>query len=293
MTDPLNNPIFVIGAPRSGTSILGRILSSHPSLCYSNEPRFVWRYGNDEKSDALLPCHLNTGIRDHIRDHFSTVVEQGDGTRLLEKHPSNSLRMAFINEIFPDAVFVHVIRDGYESIASIKRYWENRAEGLNHRREGTNESILSQRFCEMAWRQFPYYLGEFVQRVAPQSLSGRRLWGPRLPGMKSLVHELPLLTVCALQWRACVEMATQYGRNSVDSSRYIELGLDQLSERVVTDLLGRLKLSDAEATVLGYFDSEFDAAPRPSAEQLFSPEELALVEPHVTAVSRLIGEGVQ
>jgi len=269
MSDSLHAPIFIVGAPRTGTSILGRIMSSHPALSYSNEPRFVWRYGNDRKSDVLQADSLNANIEQHIRKHFSNVVESGTGKRLLEKHPSNSLRMQFVHKIFPDAQFVHIKRDG---------------QGVSYERIDSGQNILVQRLGEMAARQLPFYSMEILQRLVPGELLGSPHWGPRLPGMKQLVKELPLLSICALQWRACVEMAATYGRKALRNDQYMEIELANLTENRLIQLLSDLQLEQSDE-VLGFFRANFKSTPAKTKDELFSKGELELIDPHVNAVN--------
>jgi hypothetical protein len=38
----IENPVFIVGCPRSGTTILGQILGQTPSFFYLNEPRYIW-----------------------------------------------------------------------------------------------------------------------------------------------------------------------------------------------------------------------------------------------------------
>ncbi|MDQ6840024.1 MAG: sulfotransferase, partial [Actinomycetota bacterium] len=49
----VRQPVIVLGAPRSGTTLLASILSAHSQVTVVGEPRLVWRYGNDSRSDQL------------------------------------------------------------------------------------------------------------------------------------------------------------------------------------------------------------------------------------------------
>ena len=90
----LQSPIFILGAPRSGTAILADVLRSHPDLAYVREPRFIWRHGNDGKSDLLQPADARPEVIAHIRASFAGLVRSQGRSRLLEKLPSNSLRIS-------------------------------------------------------------------------------------------------------------------------------------------------------------------------------------------------------
>ncbi len=50
----LDRPIILIGSPRSGTSLLGRLLAAHPDVAHWKEPRMVWITGNQHLPDDVL-----------------------------------------------------------------------------------------------------------------------------------------------------------------------------------------------------------------------------------------------
>ena len=70
LPDLLKSPVIIIGAPRSGTSFLSRLLSEHSTLAMSIEPRLVWKWGNDGLSDLLSPAHARAEVIDYVRETF-------------------------------------------------------------------------------------------------------------------------------------------------------------------------------------------------------------------------------
>ena len=72
----LDRPIVVVGAPRSGTTLMGELLSAHPALAHVEEPRLTWRYGNDAKSDMLGPEDARPEVCQFIRQRFAATVQQ-------------------------------------------------------------------------------------------------------------------------------------------------------------------------------------------------------------------------
>lgn len=252
----VDRPIIILGAPRAGTSLLGRLLETHPELEHVKEPRFVWRYGNDSRSDMLPAFAARPEVIEHINTYFERHIVERSGSRLVEKTPSNSLRVPFIEKVFPDAQYVHIMRNGYDSAMSIRWYWQNFTKGLQIGRKGSSQSILAQRLQEVRLRQIPYYLGEFVARVIPRPEGvPRTLWGPRLPGMRDLVRDLGLLEVAALQWRFCVERACLDGR-ALGPERYYELRLEDLTEEKFKEIFAFLGLDYAPESQR-YFHEEF------------------------------------
>lgn len=251
----LNAPIVILGAPRSGTTLLGTVLSVHPHLAYADEPRLVWRYGNDRKSDMLEREDARPAVIRHIRGYFDRVVADAGKQRLLEKTPANSLRPAFVDAVLPDCLFIHITRSPIDSVLSIRRFWRDHARGVR----GGAPGRVSQRFRELSPARLPYYSLELLRRMAPAPLSrivGQNIWGPRIPGMQRLLRDLDLLDVCALQWRMCVEMSRHFG-DRLPTHRYLEIRLEDMSPQVLRQVMEFCELED-DAAVAGRFEQDFD-----------------------------------
>lgn len=239
--DVLKEPVFIIGSPRSGTTFLGDILSRHPHLFYAIEPTPIWRYANERKSDLLTSEDCTSSIRKYIRNRFRKSILRNNKFRLLDKTPHNSLRIPFINSVFSDAQFVHILRDPYETILSIAKYWETNTKGFKDVR-------IYQRLGELAPRQIYYYGKEFVKRLFGVPV----IWGPLLPNMDKLVREMTVLEISALQWKLCMENAKLHGRE-LGPSRYMEVNLENLDAGMLEDIMCFLGLPDHELII-----KEFD-----------------------------------
>jgi hypothetical protein len=115
----LREPVFIIGAPRSGTTFLGDCIGSLPGVSYHHEPvatktagRYV--YGG-EWSEALAGRFFRLVYAWLMRIHLD-----GD-LRFAEKTPSNAFIVRFLARTFPDSRFVHIIRDGRDAALSHAR----------------------------------------------------------------------------------------------------------------------------------------------------------------------------
>jgi hypothetical protein len=250
----LDRPIIILGAPRSGTTMLGRTLGHHASLAYIHEPRLVWRYGNDQKSDMLSPHDARAEVRQYIRGYFAGFVRDSGATRLLEKTPSNSLRPEFVEAVLPGCRFVHIVRDPIDAVLGIHRFWREHTYGM----ESFHRGHLRKRIGEISWRRLPSYAKEAVYRLAPRRIArtlGQNVWGPRLPGIDGLVRDLEVLDVCALQWRMCTETAIHFGRR-LPPDRYMEIWLEHLSPEVFRQVLVFCELDDDEE-MLRAFDRNY------------------------------------
>lgn len=279
----LDRPIVVIGAPRSGTTLLGQLLGAHPALCHIDEPRLTWKYGNDGKGDMLTGADARPDVCRFIRERFAEAVRNGGKQRLIEKTPSNSLRMEFVERVLPGCLFVHITRDGVESSLAIRRFWQQHARGVKPQK-------LWERLREIKPRQFPYYGKEFIRRVMPKPLAGlvkQPVWGPRIPGIDSLLKELELIEVCALQWRTCVEAACHYGR-TLPADRYMECRLEEMSPELLESVLEFCQL-DSSPEVEATFARDFDAGQTRHRRAAASDEDLELIHRWTESTLKWLG----
>lgn len=287
----VTRPVIILGAPRAGTSVLGRLLEAHPEFVHVKEPRFVWRYGNDHLSDILPASAARQEVVKHIHSHFDRMIGDRSELRLLEKTPSNSLRVPFIDRVFPDAQYVHITRNGYDAALSIRWYWQNFTKGLGQSRKGSRESILAQRLAEVRPSQIPWYAGEFLGRLIPRrSGQPRTLWGPRLPGMRQMLREMDLLEVAGLQWRTCVERARIDGP-AVAPGRYYEVRLEDLNEDRLRDIFAFLGLAYAPEA-RRYLEEEFTPSMTGSRREALAQltrEERAILRRVVEPTSAWLG----
>ena len=284
----LQKPVIVLGAPRSGTSFLGRVLGKHRSLFYLREPRLTWSYANDAKSDMLRSQDARPAVVRHIRRTFAEQIRAAHKTRMLEKTPRNALRMAFIDQIFPDAIYIHILRSPIDTILSIRSAWERNAHGLKNMMPGR----MRQRMGEVNLRRMPHYAGELLRRALPRSLGrravGHPVWGPRLPGLSQMVAEMDMLAIACIQWRTCVEAAVYHGR-TLPPQRYREVRLDQVSSDMIRDLLAFAELDDDPA-IFAYLDESFDAKRPSGRRKQVSSEDLATIRRWTHSPCAWLGE---
>jgi hypothetical protein len=123
-------PIFVIGSPRSGTTLLRLILDSHAHISCGEETHFlrdleaiVGRNWSLVQTYGLDRGWWLSHIRALYADFQSEVLARSGKTRWAEKDPTYTLHLPFIEELFPDAVYVHLLRDGHDVVASFKDRW--------------------------------------------------------------------------------------------------------------------------------------------------------------------------
>ena len=127
-------PIFVVGSPRSGTTLLRLILDSHPRIACGPETHILadlddslrrhWRrlerYGRDESYWQARCRHLF----EEVKGDYAAAKGK---PRWADKTPSYALHLPFITALFPEAQIVHLIRDARMVTASALHRWGWRA----------------------------------------------------------------------------------------------------------------------------------------------------------------------
>ena len=133
---PVEKPIFILGIGRSGTTILGLILSMHHDVAYLNEPKAIWHIihpnediiGSYSKDDALLQLSsedVNNDMRHRAKQIYGAYLSSTFSRRLVDKYPELIFRVDFVKALFPDAHFIFLIRNGWDTCQSIAA-WSDR-----------------------------------------------------------------------------------------------------------------------------------------------------------------------
>lgn len=116
----IHRPIFIVGAPRSGTTFLGDCMAQIESVAYFFEPVYTKAVGYLLAGGELLPA---CGERE-FRKTYGNLMRGLDDKRFCEKTPTNVFLMEELRAWFPDAKFIHIIRDGIDMAAShVQKGW--------------------------------------------------------------------------------------------------------------------------------------------------------------------------
>jgi hypothetical protein len=146
-------PFFIIGCPRSGTTLLQLLINSHPKIAIPPESHIFVRFSKifenygDLNNKANLKLFVQDLLKDyHIRDWDLGVSVDDFCDQLKEKSlrnvialllelyaqkdlkirwgdktPQHMLHVREIKKIFPEAKFIHLIRDGRDVAVSSSR----------------------------------------------------------------------------------------------------------------------------------------------------------------------------
>jgi hypothetical protein len=115
-------PIFLVGSPRSGTTLAVTLFGTHPDVASWSEAGRLWDpiHYHDPEAEHHWTAADATPRRVRRLHRWCEWYRQREGkARFVNKHPRNSMRIAYLRAAFPDARFVHVIRDGRAVVSSI------------------------------------------------------------------------------------------------------------------------------------------------------------------------------
>ncbi|MCB1234088.1 MAG: sulfotransferase, partial [Verrucomicrobiae bacterium] len=192
----VRRPILLLGAPRSGTTMLGNLLAGHPAVAYWEEPRGVWTAGNAyRRDDSLAETDLTPRIARRIDAAFADFLSRSGRARFLEKTPGNLLRLRFIRALYPDALLIHLTRDPRAVVRS----------GLAMLSTPPRMDRVIDRLRTTRPSDWPALAPQFFREVVARPFRGGRkvFWGPRPPGWRGWL-DLPPERMLARQWRELV-----------------------------------------------------------------------------------------
>lgn len=128
-------PVFVLGAPRSGTSMMQWALRQHPNLWGGQESDFlvplvrelrdVWEFG---RTRGRLHWISGQGVEwDEFVRHIGYGVnalytERSGGLRWVEQTPQYTLHLEEMASLFPGAQFLVMVRDGRQVVESLRHF---------------------------------------------------------------------------------------------------------------------------------------------------------------------------
>lgn len=200
---PLKPPIIMFGNVRSGTSMMHDLFDLHPEVRSWYEPRTVWVYADPaRRHDRFEAGDARPRVKRYIRKRFLNYQQKHGNRRVMEKTPSNMLRIPYVDAIFPESKFLYLIREPLANLSSSEIKWRTPI----HMRHTWD------RLKETPKLQLHYYLGRFVYDNISVRLLKRKhvsVWGVRYPGIYDDLKRLTTEQVIARQWVACARQARE------------------------------------------------------------------------------------
>lgn len=227
LDDCFKNPVFIVSAPRAGSTLLFSLLSESPDVwtiggeshgVYAQFPHLA---GENAALDSgrLVASHADELTRERMRYFYLALIKDKNDRPLfnevlrgaqqpfvfLEKTPRNSLNISFLLKVFPEARFIYLNRDPCENISSIMEGWDLGGKS-----------------------------GEFVTfRNLPDWPLG--YWCFILPPNWAELRDRPIAEIAAFQWRACNEIILQ-DLSDMPADRWISTSYNDLINRPAEEL---------------------------------------------------------
>ena len=240
----INNPIIIISVFRSGSNLIKGILCQLPGFggWPAESINFIWRHGNALRVDDELSINdANDYVKKYIRKAFSNLSIKYGYKYVVEKTDQNSLRVGFVNEIFPDAKFIFVVRDGRDAIASmlkrrhqshspifVLKFWLKKARYIPL----SDIPIVATRNIKNMFQRF------FIKKVVFQL-------GPVFKDMEKMLNNHTELEIVALQWAKCIEKSYKEIKN-IESNRVHFLKYEELVKNSKTEIVDLIKFLNIE-----------------------------------------------
>jgi tetratricopeptide (TPR) repeat protein len=196
VTAPQNTPrpIFIVGMPRSGTTLIEAVLGAHSRVFACGDRPAMrrilrWPIGPQQQEAAALEGLLQDWAKFYFRD-LPQNLRGAD--HITDKHPRNFEGVGLIARMLPNAVIVHVRRNPVETCLSIYRQEFNKHWALTHR------------LADIA----DYYV-RYAQLIAhwERALPGRLVTIQYEDFVADFANAAPrLVQACGLDWQAqCLE----------------------------------------------------------------------------------------
>lgn len=205
-----NRPIIIVGCERSGTTMLRLILCSHKNIAIPPQTKYIkklykrrlkfgnlskpknrqklqdWFYNNHDKRTKLIDLEIDKNdIQNKLKiagksfgAFLSAILKlysQKEGKqRWGDKHPYYIKYLLQLFKLFPDAQVIHIIRDGRDAVASLKKmpWWkDNSIYAMLNWQEAIRKGIKarkkysSDRYMEIHYEEIIENPSESVKRV--------------------------------------------------------------------------------------------------------------------------------
>ncbi len=229
--------VFILGMPRSGTSLAEQILSSHSDVYGAGELTTLdrvarwWPDGDDQRSPLPYPAYFPgidaSGLTELAYRYLNRLPDSSKAyLRITDKMPYNFLHIGMIALLFPKARIIHCVRDPIDTAFSC--YMQDFLEGNAFSNDLSNCGWFYNQYLEMMrhWKQIS--LG-----VPIMDLRYEELVADPETTVRALLH------FCGLQWQGeCLDFHNS--RRIVNTASY-----QQVREPLYNRSVGRWKLYES------------------------------------------------
>ncbi len=241
-----DQPIFIVSAPRAGSTLLFNTLSLFSDLWTIGEesheliesiPTLHPSY-NNFNSNCLTAKEATADIAITLQQRFVRELQNRDGNsylnfpvqqrpnkiRFMEKTPKNALRIPFLKAVFPEAIFIYLYRDSKENINSMMEFWRSR------------RFIAYQPLPGWPYSNWSFLLTPGWQKLAGHSIAeiARYQWKTANSYIENDLKELPKSDWCFINYADLIQKPKETIRKI---SEFAKLNWDQQIEQSLSNPL--------------------------------------------------------
>lgn len=134
---PIPDPVFIVGSPRSGTTAMAHALKQHPDLFVSKESYVLHQFYGNGRTRQVWEHNMNRVTPNWLRheevsyEEFLAHIGRGmsslfssrsGGRRWVDQTPLYTPMIDDLALMFPDASFLHLVRDGRAVVRSMSGF---------------------------------------------------------------------------------------------------------------------------------------------------------------------------
>jgi tetratricopeptide (TPR) repeat protein len=155
-------PIFIVGLPRTGTTLADRIIASHSQVQSVGETKFIElilrRESGIENDGFMTPAMIEACAKQDIKeigDGYMGMLSYrlGDEPIFIDKLPFNILYLGFISKAFPNARIIHMQRNAMDSCFSMYKQVFTGAYNFSYTLESLGRYYVAHQRLVDHWRE--------------------------------------------------------------------------------------------------------------------------------------------
>ncbi len=188
--NPSKLPIFILGMPRTGSTLLEKILASHPQVQAHGELMHIKNIARKNFSKVTtsnypdLMAELPPNIIPAAANHYLSKVATPSHSRIVDKMPTNYEMLGIIQILFPQAFVIHTQRDPMDTL------WSCYKQPISAKYTNSFEDLVAK------YRQYREYMDFWKQRLAIKILHIH---------YEELIHDFPkkarqIIDFVELEW---------------------------------------------------------------------------------------------
>ncbi len=143
-----------------GDTTVERFINDGLDVSYSSpsEAIRIWElYIDSDNSHYLDENYDNPEMEDYLKKTIKKHLKYFQVSRFINKNPDNSARIRYLNKLFPDACFIHIVRDGRAVCQSLLKFRKAAADFFGTEHRHAKSGVKGERWDEIQkyWNSEP------------------------------------------------------------------------------------------------------------------------------------------